>query len=69
MIPFFEKTWFFWWTIATVVILRWLHVISSNTSQEALQEPDAAAEGTPSNVGAIPSIKRTPPGLGRKHAY
>jgi hypothetical protein len=29
VIPFIEKTWFVWWTVAVVVILRWVHVMSS----------------------------------------
>jgi hypothetical protein len=69
VISFLEKTWFFWWTIATAVILRWLHVISCNTNQEALGAPDAAEEETPSDVGAVPSGKRNPPEFGREHAY
>ena len=69
MIPFLERTWFFWWTIATVVILRWLHVISCNASHEALQAPDAGEEGPPSDVGTGPSRKHTPAGFGREHAY
>ena len=69
VIPFLERTWLFWWTIATVLILRWLHVISCNTNQEALGAPDAAEEETPSDVGAVPSRKRNPPEFGREHAY
>lgn len=69
MIPFFEKTWFFWWTIAVVVILRWLHVISCSASQETSEARAAVEEETPADLGAIPSMNRTPQGLGRKHAY
>lgn len=29
MIPFIEKTWFLWWTLAVVVILRWFHLMST----------------------------------------
>jgi hypothetical protein len=69
VIPFFEKTWFFWWAIATVVILRWLHVISCNPSQEALEERDAADEDGSSDAGAVAARKRTPPRFGSGHAY
>jgi hypothetical protein len=69
VILFLERTWLFWWTIATVVILRWLHVISCNTNQEALGVRDADEEETPSDVDAVLSRKRNPPEFGRKHAY
>jgi len=69
VIPFFEKTWFFWWSIAVVVILRWLHVISCSASHEPLGEPVATGKDTPSDVDALAPMNRTPRGLGRKHAY
>jgi len=43
MAAFFSHTWFVWWTIAVVVILRWLHVIApDNTWDEA--HPDSSDE-------------------------
>ncbi|HTW32894.1 MAG TPA: hypothetical protein VMD76_14525 [Candidatus Sulfotelmatobacter sp.] len=41
MAAFFENTWFLWWTLAVVIVLRWLHVISPQESQDgAIQEND-----------------------------
>lgn len=37
MIPFFEKTWFFWWILAILSILRWLHLFSSHVDDSAVQ--------------------------------
>ncbi len=37
MIPFFEKTWFLWWILATLVILRWFHLLSSPTYERFLE--------------------------------
>jgi hypothetical protein len=28
MISFLEKTWLFWWLLASFVVLRWFHSIS-----------------------------------------
>ena len=29
MLGFFENTWFIWWVVAAIAILRWFHVISA----------------------------------------
>jgi hypothetical protein len=31
VIVFIQKTWFLWWFLATVVILRWFHLFSSHS--------------------------------------
>lgn len=36
VIPFIEKTWFFWWILATLSILRWFHLFSSHTDDSAV---------------------------------
>jgi hypothetical protein len=35
VIPFIEKTWFLWWVLANLLVLRWFHLFSS-ASQESL---------------------------------
>lgn len=42
MIEAFAKTWFIWWMIATLAILRWFHLVSS--SRLELEPEDAGAE-------------------------
>lgn len=37
MAQFFENTWFVWWVVAIVVVLRWMHVVSL---QDATAEAD-----------------------------
>ncbi len=37
VIPFIEKTWFLWWILATLVILRWFHLFSSHTDDSAVR--------------------------------
>jgi hypothetical protein len=39
MIDFLSHTWFVWWTLAVVVVLRWLHVIAPDNSWDE-SEPD-----------------------------
>jgi hypothetical protein len=34
MIGFIEKTWFLWWVFASLVILRWFHVVRSSETTE-----------------------------------
>jgi hypothetical protein len=33
VVPFIEKTWFWWWTWATMVILRWFHLFCLETAE------------------------------------
>ncbi len=50
MIGFFEKTWFAWWILSNLVILRWFRVVSV---QETIHpETDQAEPGKKSNVAA-----------------
>jgi hypothetical protein len=35
VIPFIERTWFLWWILAILVILRWFHLFSSGTEDSA----------------------------------
>ena len=68
MIPFIEKTWFLWWTFATLAILRWLHVISCHTEQEGLELPNSDEQTSPDSAGR-PSGSRKPPRFGPKPAF
>jgi hypothetical protein len=36
VIPFIEKTWFLWWMLAVVVILRWFYVLSAPAKVNAI---------------------------------
>lgn len=36
MILFIEKTWFLWWMLAIIIVLRWFHVVSANPKVEGL---------------------------------
>ena len=41
MAEFFSRTWFVWWIVAVVVMLRWLHVIAPNNScNESQPDPN-----------------------------
>jgi hypothetical protein len=43
MAAFFSHTWFVWWGVAVVVLLRWLHVIAPDHAFDATQ-PDPLDE-------------------------
>lgn len=46
MAEFFEKTWFFWWVVATLAVLRWFHFVSMNGGDELEPEDrDVEHEG------------------------
>ena len=47
MIPFMEKTWFLWWLLATVVILRWFHLLSSRATLEASKQTSTPRKESP----------------------
>ncbi len=66
MIPFIEKTWFFWWILATLAILRWLHVNSCQAEHEGSDSTMASEEATPDR--RPPRTGRTPR-FGSEHAY
>jgi len=49
MVAFFEHTWFLWWVIAVVAILRWFHVnsIDDVCEDSAEQESDGRFQAEP----------------------
>ncbi len=55
VIPFIERTWFLWWILAILVILRWFHLFSSGPEDSAIQVslPKEGPAGTAPNQ--IPS--------------
>jgi hypothetical protein len=57
MIPFIERTWFLWWLVAVMVILRWFHLFSTRTDEEAFE---VRASGGPGCKQAIRSQKELP---------
>jgi hypothetical protein len=43
MAAFLAKTWFIWWTVAVVVIMRWFQVaVADHTSAASSSNGDAA---------------------------
>jgi hypothetical protein len=50
VIVFIQKTWFVWWFLATLVILRWFHLFSSLSDNE---EPFEAADSREEKAAAI----------------
>ena len=55
MIAFIEKTWFFWWIVAVLVILRWFHIFSSRTDERAYEASDSGSRNSSAGSGQIPS--------------
>ncbi len=47
MILFIQRTWFMWWILATVVILRWFHLFSHGTDESGLELPELGEGETP----------------------
>jgi hypothetical protein len=41
MTDFLKKTWFIWWIIADLAILRWFHLVSWGGVEPELEDPDA----------------------------
>jgi hypothetical protein len=69
VIPFIEQTWFLWWIFATLAILRWLHVISAHSAQEAPEVSAPTEAEAPVGLGRGPSRNRKTPRFGSEHAY
>lgn len=55
MIVFLQKTWFLWWILASILILRWFHLFSSSTHERALEAIDSAKEQSSSDSKRMPS--------------
>jgi hypothetical protein len=55
VIPFMEKTWFWWWILATLVILRWFHLFLSHTDDSAIEVPASSEEQGCTASDQIPS--------------
>ena len=54
---FIQKTWFLWWILASVVILRWFHLFSSGTYERALEAAGSGEEEPSTTPNPIPSGK------------
>lgn len=52
---FLQKTWFLWWIFATLVILRWFHLLSSLTNRRVLEAAEPAKEEAPTTPKQISS--------------
>jgi hypothetical protein len=56
VIPFIEKTWFLWWIVATLFVLRWFHLFAFRTDDEgAFEKPDSAKEKSSTGSNQISS--------------
>jgi hypothetical protein len=45
VIPFIQETWFVWWILATLVVLRWFHLFSFRSDNErAFEAADSGEE-------------------------
>jgi hypothetical protein len=55
MIAFIERTWFFWWIVAVLVILRWFHIFSSQTDERAHEASDSGTRESSTDSNQIPS--------------
>jgi hypothetical protein len=60
VIPFIQSTWFVWWILATLFILRWFHLFSSRTGESALEAADSREEET------APASNQIPPGAEKR---
>jgi hypothetical protein len=47
VIPFIEKTWFLWWFIAVIAIVRWFQLFSATTDVGLPASPPSVQEETP----------------------
>jgi hypothetical protein len=56
VILFLQKTWFMWWILATLVILRWFHLFSSCADDEgAFEAADSVKEEVSTGSKHVPS--------------
>jgi hypothetical protein len=56
MILFLQKTWFLWWFLANVFVLRWFHLFSSHAYESAFEAADPAEDEASSTSKQIPSV-------------
>jgi hypothetical protein len=55
MILFIGKTWFLWWILLSVFLLRWFHQVSSKAAAMGFEVPESSDEKTPAASGPISS--------------
>jgi hypothetical protein len=55
VIVFLEKTWFLWWIVASLFILRWFHLFAFRTDGEGTFEEPNSASSSGSSSNQIPS--------------
>jgi hypothetical protein len=56
VIPFMEETWFVWWIIAVVVILRWFHLSSLSRTETAEMPASEEPEDTTTSIVSGPAL-------------
>jgi hypothetical protein len=57
MIEFFAKTWFLWWIIAGLAIVRWFHLASLGGSELELEDADAGHQDIGGSSCELNSIR------------
>jgi hypothetical protein len=55
VIVFLQKTWFLWWGFATLIILRWFHLVSLRPDERDLEAADSCEEESATASNQIPS--------------
>jgi hypothetical protein len=53
MAAFFARTWFIWWTVAVVVIVRWFQVAGASETETIPSPSDGAAGSTESEMDSF----------------
>ena len=53
MAAFFAKTWFLWWMVAVVIVMRWFHVAGVNELEEQTWPAWANDEGSVLSSGRV----------------
>ncbi len=53
MATFFANTWFLWWMVAVVIVVRWFHVAAVDEIEEQQLPARASDEGTVLGSGKL----------------
>ncbi len=55
MVEFIAKTWFLWWAVAAVIIIRWFSVVAVDTELEIPDSPPHSEAGSDVVSGGLTS--------------
>ncbi len=53
MAAFFAKTWFLWWMLAVVIVMRWFHVAGVDVIEEQFLPTGESDEGNALGSGNL----------------